>query len=144
MADNELLTIGELSRRTNVTASALRYYEELGLLRPGTRVSGRRRYPVEAVGVVGAILFLRDVGFTLDEIGQLMAARAKSPGSWRELVRRKLSELDARIAEAQAARLAVEHALDCPHEDIVACPNFQEVVRLRLAGRPLEEVHPGS
>jgi MerR family transcriptional regulator, copper efflux regulator len=144
MADDELLTIGELSRRTHVAASTLRYYEELGLLRPDRRVSGRRRYPAEAVRVVGAILFLRDVGFTLDEIGRLMAARTKSPGSWRELVRRKLSELDARIAEAQAARVAVEHALECPHEDIVACPNFQEVVRRRLAGRPLEEVHPGS
>jgi hypothetical protein len=38
--------------------------------------------------------------------------------------------------------VAVEHALACPHEDIVMCPNFQEVVRLRLAGKPLEDVHP--
>jgi DNA-binding transcriptional MerR regulator len=140
MAD-DLLTIGELSRRTDVATSALRYYEELGLLRPAARVSGHRRYPPDAVGVVGAILFLRDVGFTLDEIRRLMAARSKSPRAWRDLARRKLEELDARIAEAQAARVAVEHALACPHEDIVACPNFQEVVRLRLAGTPLRQIH---
>jgi DNA-binding transcriptional MerR regulator len=140
MAD-ELLTIGELSRRTDVATSALRYYEELGLLRTATRVSGHRRYPPDAVGVVGAILFLRDVGFTLDEIRRLMAARAKSPGAWRELAHRKIVELDARIAEAQAARVAVEHALACPHEDVVACPNFQELVRRRLAGTPLREAH---
>jgi len=71
-----------------------------------------------------------------------MAARATDPSSWRELARRKLAELDERIAEAQAARVAVEHALACPHDDIVTCPNFQEVVRLRLAGKPLEDVHP--
>src|SRR5262245_8425862 len=140
MAD-ELLTIGELARRTDVATSALRYYEELGLLRPAARISGHRRYPPEAVGVVGVILFLRDVGFTLDEIRRLMAAWAKSPRSWRALARRKIAELDERIAEAQAARVAVEHALACPHEDIVTCPNFQEVVRQRLAGKPLKAMH---
>jgi DNA-binding transcriptional MerR regulator len=143
MAD-ELLTIGDLGRRTGVATSALRYYEDLGLLRPATRVSGRRRYPPDAVGVVGAILFLRDVGFTLEEIRGLMAARSRSPRSWRDLARRKITELDERIAEAQAARVAVEHALACPHEDIVTCPNFQEVVRLRLEGKPLQEVHPAG
>jgi DNA-binding transcriptional MerR regulator len=137
----DLLTIGELARRTGVATSALRYYEELGLLRPGTRVSGRRRYPPESVGVVGAILFLRDVGFTLEEIGRLMAVRSKSPGAWRELAGRKLAELDERIAEAQTARVAVEHALACAHEDVVACPNFQAVVRRRLEGKPLHEAH---
>jgi DNA-binding transcriptional MerR regulator len=138
---NEVLTIGELARRTGVAVSALRYYEELGLLQPPARVSGQRRYPLGAVSVVGAILFLADVGFTLAEIEQLMAARASDPSSWRELAYRKLAELDERIAEAKAARVAVEHALACPHDDIAACPNFQEVVRLRLAGKPLEEVH---
>ncbi len=108
---------------------------------PPGRVSGQRRYAPDAVGVVGAVLLLADVGFTLAEIEQLMAARAHDPSRWRELARRKLTELDERIAEAKAARVAVEHALACPHEDIVTCPNFQEVVRLRLAGKPLEEVH---
>ena len=141
MAD-ETLTIGELARRTGAAPSALRYYEEIGLLAPPGRVSGQRRYGADAVGLVGAVLFLADVGFTLAEIEQLMAARATDPSRWRELARRKLAELDERIAEAQAARVAVEHALACPHEDIVTCPNFQEVVRLRLAGKPLEDVHP--
>jgi DNA-binding transcriptional MerR regulator len=104
-------------------------------------VSGHRRYSAGAVGVVGAILFLRDVGFTLDEIRQLMAARSRSPRSWHNLAYRKLGELDERIAQARAARVAIEHALACPHEDIVGCANFQEVLRLRLAGTPLEQVH---
>jgi DNA-binding transcriptional MerR regulator len=142
MAD-ETLTIGELARRTGVAPSALRYYETIGLLAPPARVSGRRRYEPQAVAVVGSILFLADVGFTLGEIQQLMAARASSPLPWRELARRKLAELDERIAEAQAARVAVEHALACPQDDIATCPNFQEVVRLRLAGKPLEGFCPG-
>jgi DNA-binding transcriptional MerR regulator len=139
---DDTLTIGEVAHRTGAAPSALRYYEERGLLTPAARVSGRRRYGPEAVGVVGAILFLADVGFTLSEIEQLMAARSTSPRPWRDLARRKLVELDERIAEAQAARVAVEHALACPHDDIATCPNFQEVVRLRLAGRPLEDRNP--
>jgi MerR family redox-sensitive transcriptional activator SoxR len=138
----ETLTIGELGRRTGVAPSALRFYEEIGLLAPAARVSGRRRYGPDAVGSVGAILFLSDVGFTLAEIKELMAARSTSPRSWRELARRKLAELDERIAEAQAARVAVEHAIACPHDDVISCPNFQEVVRRRLEGAPLREVHP--
>ena|SRR4249919_692955 len=140
MAD-DTLTIGELSQRTGAAPSALRYYEEIGVLAPPARVSGQRRYDPDAVGAVGAVLFLADVGFTLAEIEQLMAARSTSPQSWRDLARRKLVELDERIAEAQAARVAVEHALACPHEDIVTCPNFQQIVRLRLAGDPLEGIH---
>src|SRR5262249_58158229 len=60
-----LLTIGELARRTGVTASALRYYEALGLLPPPARISGQRRYPASAARVVGTILLYRDAGFTL-------------------------------------------------------------------------------
>ena len=134
------LTIGELAERTGVATSALRYYEELGILRPAQRVSGRRRYDPASVGVVGAVLFLRDAGFTLGEIGELMAARATAPRAWRDLAQRKLEELDARILEAQAARVAVEHALNCPRDDIVTCPNFQAVVRQRLEGKALVEL----
>ncbi|MGH9033984.1 MAG: MerR family transcriptional regulator [Acidimicrobiia bacterium] len=134
---DDLLTIGDLAEHTGVATSALRYYEELGLLRPASRVSGRRRYDRAAIDAVGGILFLRDVGFTLREIGAIGAARSKSPKAWHELARRKLDELDARIAEATAARVAVEHALDCPADDIIECPNFQAVVRRRAAGEML-------
>ena len=140
MADETTLTIGQLARRTGAAPSALRYYEEIGLLAPTVRVSGQRRYGPGAVEVVGTVLFLADVGFTLAEIGQLMEARSTSPRTWRDLARRKLAELDERIAEAQAARVAVEHAIACPHDDIITCPNFQDVVRRRLDGEPLQEI----
>jgi MerR-like DNA binding protein len=56
---DRLLTIGELARRAGVATSALRYYEELGLLPTAARISGQRRYPESAVGLVGIILLLR-------------------------------------------------------------------------------------
>jgi DNA-binding transcriptional MerR regulator len=135
------LTIGELASATGVATSALRYWEELGLLPTPARVSGQRRYPASAVGLVGEILLLRDVGYTLRDLKALITSRSDGLDTWRELAQRKLAELDERIAQAQAARTAIAHALDCPHQDIHSCPNFAGVVAARLAGSPLHEAH---
>ena len=135
------MTIGELAVRTGTATSALRYYEELGLLSPATRVSGHRRYEPSAVAVVGVILVLQEVGFTLAEVKTLLASRADSPDAWRRLTEAKVRELDERIAKATAARVALKHSLRCGHDDVVDCPNFQAVVKERLEGRPLTESH---
>jgi MerR family redox-sensitive transcriptional activator SoxR len=136
-----LLTIGELASRAGVATSALRYWEELGLLPPPARVSGQRRYPESAVALVGVILLLSDVGFSLAEQKKFMASRGVAPDEWQRLARRKLVELDEQIAKAQAAREAIDHTLRCPHEDILHCTNFQSLVSARLAGQPLHEAH---
>ena len=137
-----LLSIGELARRAGVATSALRYWEEIGLLAAPPRISGQRRYPESAVAQVGVILLLRDVGFSLAEQRALMASRAVAPDDWRRLARRKLVELDDQIVNARTAREAIGHALRCPHEDFLACPNFASVVASRLAGQPLRQAHP--
>ena len=136
-----LLTIGELARRAGIAPSALRYYEELGLLPTPARISGQRRYPESIIELVGIILLLSDVGFTLAEQKALMAARAVAPNEWRRLARRKLAELDEQIVKARAAREAIDHALRCPQEDILHCPNFHSLLTARLAGQPLHEAH---
>jgi DNA-binding transcriptional MerR regulator len=138
----ESLTIGELARRTGVTTSALRYYDELGLVRPTRRASGHRRYGVDAVTAVGAVRFLQEVGFTLAET-KLIATRGRSPDAWRALAVRKSEELRQRIAREEAARQAIEHSLVCPKEDILDCPNFWATVRRVLAGYELEDAHLG-
>jgi DNA-binding transcriptional MerR regulator len=135
------LTIGELASRTGVATSALRYWEELGLMPAPSRVSGQRRYPASAVELVGVILSLREAGFSLRELKTLVAGGPALDG-WRPLAQRKLIELDQRIAQAQAARTALAHALDCPHEHLLQCPNFARVITARLAGSPLHEAHP--
>jgi DNA-binding transcriptional MerR regulator len=140
MAD-ELLTIGELAHRTGVATSALRYWEELGLLPAPARVSGQRRYAPSAAELVGEILLLRDVGFTLREVKELRAARSSAGDGWRELHQRKIAELDHLIAQAQAARTAIAHGMACPHDDIHDCPTFRAGVAARLAGTPFDEAH---
>ncbi|MFB9477217.1 MerR family transcriptional regulator [Nonomuraea salmonea] len=133
------LTIGELAARTGVATSALRYWEELGVLPAPTRVSGRRRYPPSAVEQVGLVLLLRGVGCTLQEIAAFTSARTSD--GWRELYQRKLTELDRRIAQAQAARTAIEHGLACSHELITDCPRFAGGITALLEGATLGEAH---
>jgi DNA-binding transcriptional MerR regulator len=136
-----LLTIGELARRAGVTTSALRYYEELGLLPAPARLSGQRRYPESAARLVAAILLYSDAGFTLAEQKALMNTRASTSGDRKRLMQRKVAELDERIAREQAAREAIRHGLRCPHEDITQCSNFNAGITARLAGQPLSRSH---
>ena len=143
----EPLTIGELARRTGVAASALRYYEELGLLPAPPRVSGQRRYPESAVSIVAAIRLQSDAGFTLAEQKALQAPCDGAP-DWRELAQRKLAELDEQIARAQAARDTISHGLRCPRRDAgqrpdfqAVCPDFQARVTARRPGSPRPHSH---
>ncbi|MEO3890006.1 MerR family transcriptional regulator [Nonomuraea sp. B5E05] len=142
--DEQALTIGELASRTGLATSALRYWEELGLLPAPPRVSGQRRYPPSAVRLVGLVLLLREVGFTLQEAKTFITARSLAGDGWRELYRRKLTELDQRIAQAQVARTAIAHGLACPHENITECSNFAGGIAALLAGASLEEAHTSA
>jgi DNA-binding transcriptional MerR regulator len=137
----KMLTIGELANRTGVATSALRYWEEIGVLLAPVRVSGQRRYPLSTTTQVGEILLLRDAGYTLRELQRFIAARSQADDGWRELAADKLAELDQRIAQAQAARTLIAHALACPHEDTDGCPNRARVIAARLAGSSLEQAH---
>ncbi|MFI6907159.1 MerR family transcriptional regulator [Nonomuraea sp. NPDC050394] len=138
MAD---LSIGQLAARTGVAASALRYYEELGLIAAPERVGGRRCYPESLVELVGRILVLRDAGFSLRETGRLLELRAPSDVRWRRLVEGKVAELEERIARAHEAREALLHGLRCPHEDMAGCERLAGVVGARLAGESLGRAH---
>ncbi len=65
----ELLTIGEVARRSGVASSALRFYEERGLITSERAGSGHRRYPRSVLRRIAFIVFAQRVGLTLDEIG---------------------------------------------------------------------------
>ena len=136
---SRLLSIGELAERTGMATTALRYYDELGLVRPAARASGRRRYSAAAVGEVGVILFLREVGFSLAEIGSLVAGGERR--SWREVLDRKLIELAEQQHRLDVARAALEHARRCPAGEPVRCPRFWSIIEGRRRGLSLEESH---
>ena len=99
--DMSMLMIGELARRAGVAPSTLRYYEKVGLLPSPPRESGRRQYDPRALGRIRIILFAREAGFSVAETRAFLnafPADAPPAARWRELAKRKLSELDE-IAE---------------------------------------------
>jgi DNA-binding transcriptional MerR regulator len=128
--DDATLAIGELARRAGTAPSALRYYERIGLLPPAERAGGKRHYPPASAERLALIRLYQDAGFTLKEISRLVVAGRRP--SWIPLAERKIAELDARIAEAQRAKDLLEHALDCPHDDLLTCPNFRAALQARL------------
>jgi len=132
MPENGLVPIGELARRTGVATSALRYYERIGLLSPAERAGQRRHYSPSSAERVALIRLCRDAGFTLAEIGRLLAAWNRGGRAWGHLAERKIAELDARIADAQRAKKLITHALECPHRDLLACPNFRSALEAHL------------
>ncbi|MFP3901362.1 MAG: MerR family transcriptional regulator [Acidimicrobiia bacterium] len=134
-----LLSIGELAERTGVAATALRYYDELGLVQPAARASGRRRYAASAVAEVGMIVFLREVGFSLAEIGSLVAGDGRR--SWRAIVDRKLVELADQQHRLDVARTALEHAQRCPVGEPLRCSRFWSIIEGQQRGFSLEESH---
>jgi len=120
-----LLPIGEVARRAGLRPSALRFYEEAGLLRPAARVSGRRRYEPSILSRLAVIRLLRDGGFTIQEMRRLFAGGTERH-RWRPLAELKLREIDARIAEAQETRELIEHALACDCETLEGCSTLTQ------------------
>ena len=133
-----LLSIGELSERTGVSTTALRYYDEVGLVRPAARASGRRRYAVSAVRDVGLILFFREIGFSLAEIERFIAG--ERPGR-RAMIDHKLAELAEQQHRIEVARAALEHGRQCPASEPMKCSRFWSIIDGRLRGLSLEESH---
>ena len=93
------MTISELAARTGVSASAIRYWERVGVFPARVRVSGRRRYGPEKVRRIAALQLAQQCGFTRHETRQLLHG-----ASWQELAHRKLHPLA--IPENERARYA--------------------------------------
>ena len=115
MAD--LLTIGEVSRRSGVASSALRFYEERGLISSERAGSGHRRYPRPALRRIAFIVFAQRIGLTLEEIGgelaKLPADRAPARRDWSRLSSQWSSRIDARIAELERLKAGLTECIGC-------------------------------
>src|SRR4051812_25311034 len=101
------LTIGQLAERVGMNASAIRYYERIGLLPEPDRESGRRRYDDSTLRRLQVIDVAKRAGFTLEDARVLLATDAGGGPAHeqiRELARRKLPEVEALIAQAEAVR----------------------------------------
>ena len=117
LKSSELLTIGEVARRSGVAASALRFYEERGLIASQRAGSGHRRYPRSVLRRVAFIVFAQRIGLTLDEIGTELAKlppdRAPTRRDWSRLSSGWSARIDDRIAELQRLKAGLTECIGC-------------------------------
>ena len=114
---SELMTITEVSKRSGVAASALRFYEEKDLITSERAGSGHRRYPRPVLRRIAFIVFAQKVGLTLGEIGdeleKLPADRAPTGKDWSRLSSKWSSRIDERIAELERLRSGLTECIGC-------------------------------
>jgi MerR family transcriptional regulator, redox-sensitive transcriptional activator SoxR len=114
------LTISEVARQVGLQPSAIRYYEQIGILRPAERIGGRRRYDTSVIYRLAVIQRARQIGFTLHEILQLFFGFGNSmrvSKRWQKLSRRKLEELDGLMDAVKTMRRLMERMLQKCHCD---------------------------
>ncbi len=116
MADGQKLLIGEAARRADLNPKTIRFYEEIGLIAPtGRTTSGYRLFDDEAVSRLGFIKKAQALGFTLTEIGEILALRdgGAMPCDHVEVeVNRKVAAIEGRIAELTRLKASLEVLLE--------------------------------
>jgi MerR family redox-sensitive transcriptional activator SoxR len=128
------LDIAQVARRTGQPASTLRYYEEKGLIASIGRRGLKRMFDPSVLERLALIALGQAAGFSLDEIGAMVAADGQ-PQIERARLAAKADELDETIRRLSAMRNGLRHAAACPASSYTECPHFRRIVRLAGAGR---------
>ncbi|MDX6664288.1 MAG: MerR family transcriptional regulator, redox-sensitive transcriptional activator SoxR [Solirubrobacteraceae bacterium] len=119
------LTISAVASRSGVAASALRYYEERGLITSERAGSGHRRYPRPVLRRIAFIVFAQRIGLTLDEIGhelsKLPPDQVPSRRDWTRLSGSWSSRIDERIAELERLRAGLTDCIGCGCLSLARC-----------------------
>ncbi len=119
------LTIGELAARSGLAASALRYYEGLGLISAERTAGGQRRYPRATLRRIAFIRAAQRVGLSLDEaraaLSGLPEDRTPNAAEWAEVARSWQERIDAQIADLRRLRSRLTGCIGCGCLSLTAC-----------------------
>ncbi len=113
----DVLTIGEVAERSGVATSALRFYEDQGLVHSERNDSGHRRYPRAVIRRVAFIVFAQKIGLSLEEIraelAKLPSNRVPERADWARLSAEWAKRIRARIAELERLQLGLTECIGC-------------------------------
>jgi DNA-binding transcriptional MerR regulator len=122
------MDIGEVARQSGVAASALRFYEEKGLIRSIGRHGLRRVFAQDVLDRLALIALGRAAGFSLDEIAPIFNTAGR-PRIDRRMLAAKAAELEGTIKRLTAIRDGLRHAAACPAPSHMECPTFRRLLR---------------
>ena len=138
MDTKDLLTIGEVARRSGFPQSALRYYEREGLVSTTRTTGGQRRYERSVLRRLAFIRAARTVGVGLDEVraglDQLPAGRTPNRADWTRLSRSWRSRLDEQIDALVALRDGLDSCIGCGCLSLQRCQLYNSGDRMAAAG----------
>tara|TARA_R110002020_G_scaffold159853_1_gene344028 strand:- start:37 stop:693 length:657 start_codon:yes stop_codon:yes gene_type:complete len=126
-----MLDISQLSRKSRIPASKLRYYEEVGLIRSVGRNGLRRVFETDVLTRLSLIALGQVAGFSLAEIREMLGSE-RQPEIDRDMVGAKADLLDRRIKELTALREGLCHVVTCSAPSHLECPTFQRLMRIGL------------
>lgn len=130
------LSIGQLAERTGVSVSAIRFYENKGLVQPSRNAGGQRRFKRADVRRISFILIAQQLGLTIREIGDALAAlpdrRTPTQADWARISTGLKDRLDQQIEELTRMRGRLDSCIGCGCLSLKACQLYNP--RDRLAG----------
>lgn len=124
-APTDLMTIGEVARRAGVATSAVRFYEEQGLISSARTSGNQRRYPRHVLRRIGIIVAARRFGIPLSEVAEVFASlpEGRMPGKtdWRKISKRWHARLEARRREIQRLEEELIGCIGCGCLSLNSC-----------------------
>jgi DNA-binding transcriptional MerR regulator len=127
------MDISEVSKKTGIPSSALRYYEQKGLIASVREKGERRRYAANVLDQLALIALGQAAGLALDEIRSMLSPYGP-PNIDRQLLAAKADEIDALIKRLKAMSIGLRHAAACPAPSHVECPSFQKLLKAAATG----------
>lgn len=127
------MDIAEVSKRTGIPSSALRYYEQKGLINSVRDKGERRRYAPNVLDHLALIALGQAAGLSLDEIRAMLSPNGP-PDIDRQLLAAKADEIDALIKHLRAVSNGLRHAAACPAPSHAECPSFQKLLKAAASG----------
>ena len=128
------LDIAEVARRSGVAASALRFYEQKGLIAPIGRRGLKRLFDAAVLERLALITLGQAAGFSLDEMALMFGGRDGRPDIDRRRLTEKADELDETIRRLTAMRDGLRHAARCPAPSHWECPTFRRYLNAAAGG----------
>lgn len=147
LSSKDLIPIGEMARRTGMSVSAIRFYEDKGLVEPVRTSGNQRRFLRSDIRRLSFILIAQQLGLTLGEIDEIMRGlphgRTPNAKDWRRISGTIRERIEARIAELERTRDALDGCIGCGCLSLKKCAIYNPDDRLAEQGPGPRQVLSG-